>query len=240
MWAKGELVVETVIDFFRQRGFSLALVVLVALLVAVAESAISYTFALGDLQGRRVIHSSALAALGQFVRTGIVVLMATLWLLGRKRALFKLVIIANVIATLVLLIHTIFLSMAVAGLSFRAVDELLEDVVLMAIVNILIFSVWYWIIDPPGVDGKNGENEPWAFLFPQRGGTLPHYETWEPRYLDYLFLAFTTSFAFSPTDTLPLTRTAKMLMLLQSGISVVTLTGIAGSAINILAGGPPT
>jgi hypothetical protein len=46
-----------------------------------------------------------------------------------------------------------------------------------------------------------------------------------------LFVAFTTSFAFSPTDTLPLTRRAKMLMLLQAAISVVTLTGVAGSAI---------
>jgi hypothetical protein len=231
-------VVETVSNFFRQRGISLALIVLVASVIAVAESAISYTLARGDLQGR--LDSSALAALGQFVRTGFVLLMAALWLFGRKRALFKVVIIANVIATLVLLLHTIFLGMAVAGLSFRAVGELLADVVLMGLVNILIFSVWYWIIDPPGVEGEHGEDEPWAFLFPQRGGTLPHYETWEPRYLDYLFLAFTTSFAFSPTDTLPLTRTAKMLMLLQASISVVTLTGIAGSAINILAGGPAT
>lgn len=58
-----------------------------------------------------------------------------------------------------------------------------------------------------------GKDEPWAFVFPQRGNALPNYEHWVPRYLDYLFLAFTTSFAFSPTDTLPLTRTAKMLML---------------------------
>jgi len=233
-------VVQTLINFFRQRGLSLALIVLVGIVTALAESAISYTFALGDLQGRLGIHSSALEAFGSFVRTGLVVLMATLWLLGRKRALFKLVIIGNVFATLVLVIHTIFLGMAVAGLSFRAVGELLGDVVLMGITNILIFSVWYWIIDPPGVEGKTCEDAPWAFLFPQRGGTLPHYETWEPRYLDYLFLAFTTTFAFSPTDTLPLTRTAKMLMLLQASISVVTLTGIAGSAINILAGGPAT
>jgi uncharacterized membrane protein len=53
---------------------------------------------------------------------------------------------------------------------------------------------------------------------------------------DYLYVAFTTSVAFSPTDTLPLTRRAKVLMLLQATISLVTLTGIAGSAINILAG----
>ena len=56
------------------------------------------------------------------------------------------------------------------------------------------------------------------------------------RKTDYIYLAFTTSFAFSPTDTLPLTRRAKMLMLLQATISIITLTGIAGSAINILAG----
>jgi hypothetical protein len=55
-------------------------------------------------------------------------------------------------------------------------------------------------------------------------------------YVDYLFIAFTTNFAFSPTDALPLTRTAKMLMMVQAAISVVTLTGIAGAAINILAG----
>ena len=64
----------------------------------------------------------------------------------------------------------------------------------------------------------------WDFLFPQRGANLPHYESWPPRYTDYLYLAFTTSFAFSPTDTLPLTRRAKMLMLLQSAISIITLT----------------
>ena len=75
------------------------------------------------------------------------------------------------------------------------------------------------------------------FLFPQRASSLPDYESWAPRYAAYLFVAFTASFAFSPTDTLPLTRRAKLLMLLQAAISVVTLTAIAGSAINILAGG---
>jgi uncharacterized membrane protein len=112
----------------------------------------------------------------------------------------------------------------------------MSDVMLMVVANILIFSVWYWIIDPPGVEETRRDDEPWDLLFPQRGGSLPHYESWEPNYADYLFVAFTTSFAFSPTDTLPLTARAKMLMLLQASISVVTLTGIAGSAINILAG----
>src|SRR6204780_4208573 len=79
--------------------------------------------------------------------------------------------------------------------------------------------------------------EPLEFLFPQRAGAIPHYESWVPRYGDYLYLAFTTSLTFSPSETAPVTRRAKALMLLQAVISVVTLTAIAGSAINILAGG---
>ena len=66
---------------------------------------------------------------------------------------------------------------------------------------------------------------------------MPNYESWIPGYLDYVYLSFTTTLAFSPTDVLPLTQRAKMLMLLQSTASAVTLTCIVGSAINILAGG---
>src|SRR5262249_20591852 len=113
---------------------------------------------------------------------------------------------------------------------------ILLDVVLMGIANIVIFSIWYWILDPPGIEEEQPSTERWAFLFPQRANALPGFAGWHPRYVDYLFLAFTTSFAFSPTDTLPLTRAAKMLMLLQVTISVITLVGVAGSAINILAG----
>jgi hypothetical protein len=73
-------------------------------------------------------------------------------------------------------------------------------------------------------------------LFPQRDRSLQSYERWSPGYPDYLFIAFTTSFAFSPTDALPLTRTAKMLMLLQASISVVIVLGIAAGAINAIVG----
>jgi uncharacterized membrane protein len=123
------------------------------------------------------------------------------------------------------------------GFATQEVKTLLSDVVLLAVSNILIFSIWYWIIDPPGVDGSVRDDEPWDFLFPQRAQPIPNYENWVPRYTDYIYLAFTTSFAFSPTDALPLTRRAKLLMLLQSAISIITLTAIASSAINIMVGG---
>ncbi len=123
------------------------------------------------------------------------------------------------------------------GLSAQNVDEMLLDVVLMAVSNMLIFSV---VLGdrPAGRPRGNLGGRAVGFPVPRSAqGPLPNFEAWQPRYADYLFVAFTTSFAFSPTDAPPLTRTAKMLMLLQAAVSVVTLTGIAGSAINILAGG---
>lgn len=224
------------IGFFRQRGISLALVVFVMLLDAIVQFFISYTFAFGELQRPLGLDLSALATAGHYVRMGLMAWMAVLWMLNRKRTLFRLVIFVNAAATLVLILHVTFLCSVLAGLNARIAAEMLADVVLMAVSNMLIFSVWYWVIDPPGVEGGMREEKRWAFLFPQRAGPLPNFEYWAPRYLDYLFIAFTTSFAFSPTDALPLTRTAKMLMLLQAAVSVITLTGVAGSAINILAG----
>jgi hypothetical protein len=223
-------------EFVRHRGTSLALVVVVMSVASVFQSSISYTFAFGDLHSLMGLSLSRLADISYFSRIAFVAAMVILWLLGKKHTLMTVVVIANAYNTLVLLIHTGLLTSVLAGLSARTVGDILLDVVVMGIANILIFSVWYWVIDPPGVEEEKPSNEPWVFLFPQRSGALPGFESWAPRYPDYLFIAFTTSFAFSPTDTLPLTRTAKMLMLVQATISVVTLTGVAGSAINILAG----
>lgn len=224
-------------EFFRRRGISLLMVILVLFACSLAQFSISYTFTFGTLRQSIGLDLASLGHAGRYVRLGLLALMAVLWLLERKRTLFDLMIALNAFATFMLLLHTAFLLSVLGGLSARNVDEMLLDVVLMAVSNMLIFSVWYWVIDPPGVHGETRAGQPWAFLFPQRAGPVPNFEAWQPRYADYLFVAFTTSFAFSPTDAPPLTRAAKMLMLLQAAVSVVTLTGIAGSAINILAGG---
>lgn len=224
-------------DFVARRGTSLALVVLVLVVDTAAQWTISHTLAGGRLTGRVVVDVSSLAITGYVLRGSLLAGMVACWLFERKLALLRLVIVANAIATLALVIHTTLLVTVLAGLSAHDASQLIMDAALMAVSNMLIFSVWYWVVDPPGVHGQPREDQPWAFLFPQRGGDLPNYGHWQPRYPDYLFVAFTTTFAFSPTDALPLTRTAKMLMMLQATISVVTLTGIAGSAISILAGG---
>jgi hypothetical protein len=58
--------------------------------------------------------------------------------------------------------------------------------------------------------------------------------TWSPGFIDYLFLAFNTSTAFSPTDSPVLSRWAKVLMMIQSSISLATLALLAARAVNIL------
>ena len=224
-------------DFFRTRGPSLSMVVFVLLVIVLLQGSISYSTTFGAMS-RFVpgLEDSPVAGGWIGLRFVLIAVALLLWLLTRKRHLFRAIIITNSLLTLGLFINMSALLDALTRFSSKAVESLLVDVFLMAVSNILIFSIWYWIIDPPGIDETKREDARWEFLFPQRGASLPHYESWAPRYTDYLYLAFTTSFAFSPTDTLPLTRRAKMLMLLQSTISIITLTAIAGSAINILAG----
>jgi hypothetical protein len=224
-------------NYLRARTFSLSVVVFVLLIILLLQSMISYSSMFGRLEQFITGLSQPLLATAWLVlRFGLMLWILILWVLNKKRQLFKLIIFLNGILTLGLLLNLTVLGDVLLGISAQAIKTLLIGIVFMVITNILIFSIWYWLIDPPGVEENPREDTPWDFLFPQRQGPLPHYENWMPRYTDYIYLAFTTSFAFSPTDTLPLTRRAKLLMLLQSTISIITLTAIAGGAINILAG----
>jgi hypothetical protein len=107
--------------------------------------------------------------------------------------------------------------------------------------NILVFALWYWRLDAGGPHGRDARpgHVAGAFLFPQMT-MLPEakgaagQEMWSPNFLDYLFLAFNTSTAFSPTDTPALARWGKVLMMLQSIISLTVLALLAARAVNIL------
>lgn len=119
--------------------------------------------------------------------------------------------------------------------------ELLRSAAALWFSNILLFALWYWRLDAGGPHQRdlrlghcNG-----AFLFPQMTMTAEaRIETgnadWSPRFIDYLFLAFNTSTAFSPTDVPVLSRWAKVLMMLQSIISLVIVALLAARAVNIL------
>lgn len=98
--------------------------------------------------------------------------------------------------------------------------------------NVLVFAYWYWKLDAGGPNLRDARgHQDGAFLFPQ---FLKKTTGWRPGFIDYLFLAFTTSTAFSPTDTPVLSQWAKVLMMLQATISFSTVTVLIARAINIL------
>ncbi len=122
-----------------------------------------------------------------------------------------------------------------------APQQLLRAAASLWIANVLVFASWYWHLDGGGPHQRalTPGHEDGAFLFPQM--TMPPEakvaageQEWEPNFIDYLFLAFNTSTAFSPTDVPVLSRWAKVLMMIQAVISLVVIAMLAGRAVNIL------
>lgn len=103
--------------------------------------------------------------------------------------------------------------------------------------NVVIFTLWYWELDRGGPHLRHHpDHPPPDFLFPQQTLSEAEAPAWCPAFADYLFVAFTTATAFSPTDTLPLSRRAKLLMMVESLGSLLIVAVLAGRAINIIGG----
>lgn len=101
--------------------------------------------------------------------------------------------------------------------------------------NIIAFSLWYWEYDRGGpAQRRHGTRRYPDLMFPQMASPDLAPRDWEPRYLDYLYLSFTNSTAFSPTDTLPMSLTAKLLMGVQSAVALVTVALVVARAVNVL------
>jgi hypothetical protein len=100
--------------------------------------------------------------------------------------------------------------------------------------NVIVFGLWYWELDRGGPTARLKATHPAPdFLFPQQNapGAAPG---WTPTFLDYLYTSFTNATAFSPTDTMPLSAWAKLLMMIQSLASLLTVALVVSRAVNIL------
>jgi uncharacterized membrane protein len=105
------------------------------------------------------------------------------------------------------------------------------------VTNVIVFSLWYWAFDRGGAaERAAGSPIPPSFAFPENA--MPEFASqgWAPRYPDYLFLSFTNATAFSPTDTLPVRTWAKMIMMIQAAVSLLTAVLVVARAINVLPG----
>jgi hypothetical protein len=115
--------------------------------------------------------------------------------------------------------------------------QLLSSSIAVWVTNVVAFSLLYWQVDHGGPEARGKDMNRYSeWLFPEAGAPSDLPPDWRPRFIDYLFLGFSTATAFSPTHALPLTARAKLLMMLQSSISLSTLVVVASRAINILGG----
>ena len=114
-------------------------------------------------------------------------------------------------------------------------STLLRAAVHMWVVNVLLFALWFWQLDGGGPVARPAcapsERD---FLFPQQQEPVLAGSGWRPLFLDYLYVSFTNATAFSPTDTMSLSRWAKMLMLVESAISLSLAVMVVARAVNIL------
>jgi hypothetical protein len=114
-------------------------------------------------------------------------------------------------------------------------QDLIRVAVVIWLTNVIVFALAFFELDQGGPFKRlHGEGRA-DFLFPQQTDDLrPTWPEWRPTFVDYLFVSFTNSTAFSPTDTMPLSPWAKSLMLVQSASALVTIGVVAARAVNIL------
>jgi len=155
------------------------------------------------------------------------------WLerIGRRRnvaiVLLGLISLANAFALVALLGSLI-------GGHEQSGGQLLLKAITIWGTNVVVFGLWFWAVDRGGPVRRIEPRPPLPdFQFPQLDDPQLAKRGWRPELFDYIYVSFTNSIAFSPTDTLPLTRRAKMLMLAESSISAVTVLLVAARAVNI-------
>jgi uncharacterized membrane protein len=135
-------------------------------------------------------------------------------------------------------IVTVTLAIGIGHMIFTLPGELkgiglLYTGLLLYACNVLMFALWYWEIDGGGPERRQQSNLQLAdFLFPQQMGGFD--ENWAPHFFDYLYVAFTGSTAFSPTDTMPLSHRAKFLMMVEAMLALLLLSFVVSRAINII------
>ena len=103
------------------------------------------------------------------------------------------------------------------------------------VTNILIFALWYWEMDGGGPGERQAiKRYEQDFLFAQHKNEDYRHPDWKPTFIDYLYTSATNAMNFAPADATPITRRAKLLMLLQSTISLVTVALVLARAVGIL------
>jgi len=153
---------------------------------------------------------------------------------GRRRLARTLAIVVTALITGAVMTSAVLLAAELPSRTIPAL-ALLGDATLIWATNVLVFTVWYWEIDSGGpLVRRTTAYRSDDVVFPQMSADAAPVPGWSPGFVDYLFLAFNTSTAFSPTDTAVLSQRAKLLMMAQSLNSLVVIAVLAALSVNTL------
>lgn len=178
--------------------------------------------------------SQYLIILAEIVLIGIIALFANMKTV-HQRGIYRsaalgflgLISVGNISSLIVVLNELITGSGEITGL------QLLSSAIAIFLTNVIVFALWYWEIDSPGLTQKRWSKNDQDFQFVQQE-SKEKFPGWKPEFFDYLYLSITNAVNFAPADTKPLTRSAKLLMGLQAVVSVFTLALVVARSVSIL------
>ena len=186
-----------------------------------------------DLSGFKQVANVLLPEFGLFGTLFVVALIC--WLFDWDRLTRAIIFGANLVATFLIANYAFDLLFSITRRSGnRDAAFLLIDAVLVWLMNLIVFTIWYWMLDRGGPDRRglpDARRRDW--LFPQDQAAVEGWDDWKPGFSDYLYAAFAYSASFGPNDTQMLSQRFKYLSMAQTMLSLTVVVMIAARAINL-------
>ena len=216
----------------RNHGLTYIVVLILCQLFDYATSnTLSFINLAHPMEIGQIIHFEDLISTLTFIALAACILI---YLFASQSTVYRALLLTAALSTLGLVLN-------IAGLLFSLVTRqvnppfLLIDAAIVYASTVLLFSVWYWILDHESQQARcSGKGITPVLIFPQNATKITGYEGWTPGFIDYLFLSFHTSSTVGPTDTLVLSKRAKITMICQVTISLIVLIVLAARSIGIL------
>lgn len=163
-----------------------------------------------------------------------ILIASVLWVVNLKRLLQIPLILYTAWITFWVAVGVLLLAINLWNPGSGA-EVLLSDAFFLWMSIIIVFAIWYWILDHDNqLRYKDSKDQKVHFMFPQKADNVPGWNEWLPGFVDYLFFSFNTTTSYGATDTLVVTKKAKILIIIQSFLSLVLFVMIVSRAINII------
>lgn len=223
--------------WLRGNRLDIGWALLVLFIILALQDSLSLSLSIGRLtpdDPHYLLTDQVENTLWQLIKLAASVPAVVFWVLNRRKLLHGAMIISIALLTFELLASALLLLVTLGEDHHDQARQLIRDTIAVSAINVLVFALWYWAIDSRKLETAHDKNPRFDFLFPQHANSITGWDEWKPNFVDYVFLAFTTSTAFGPTDTLALSRRAKVLMIMQTVVSLIAIVALAGRAFSIL------